>query len=417
MFPYLKSLAMQGRRFLALVLSLCLTLLSSDWSLIYAQVSPAWAAPLNLPQLQWAPPESLGKVTDYFNADASSGKRVILIQDLHAHYGVQKNIAGILEFLSRTPFSLAVEGAQGDIDTSFLARYPESPLKRETLDYLMREGELTGMEYFAAMHGMPHLLFGVEDERYYSAHRDLFRHTFHDRTTLVGMLRGIEIDLKILRPSLYGPALTMWQNKLDAFDKGQLSAPEFINLLTPHATADQLQDFPSLKAFLQNGGTNAAQPERWHQLTTDFLAQVQDRLSVAEKATLALLAKKEGTNAYYAYLRDLIYQHDLFIAVPLELAKHLEYLHTVQTSGFDRVLQEAEELAYRTKQHLARTQQEKDFVQVEHDLALLLKIADLQATEYEIEAFAPRLNALPRYAIRFSCITSLKRSMKRLFTT
>jgi len=54
---------------------------------------------------------------------------VILIQDLHAHYGVQKNIAGLLDFLSNKlsssnsphrpiapspplPFALAVEGHQ-----------------------------------------------------------------------------------------------------------------------------------------------------------------------------------------------------------------------------------------------------------------------------------------------------------------
>src|ERR1700687_3604105 len=122
-------------------------------------------------QYELAPPSSLGWVVDYYNASreqrvpSNESKRittplVILIQDLHAHYGVQKNIAGILEFLTRKlsspeatqqssspavtgrgsinnmmdprqghsgvtasglPFALAVEGASGPIDSSVLA--------------------------------------------------------------------------------------------------------------------------------------------------------------------------------------------------------------------------------------------------------------------------------------------------------
>src|SRR5690348_14245834 len=60
-------------------------------------------------QLKLAPPASLGTVVDYFASEGvregeSAGTRkplVILIQDLHAHYGVQKNISGILDFLSK----------------------------------------------------------------------------------------------------------------------------------------------------------------------------------------------------------------------------------------------------------------------------------------------------------------------------
>src|ERR1700749_12555 len=59
-------------------------------------------------QFRLIPPTQLGRVSDYFDAPGSrlqapglsEAPLVILIQDLHAHYGVQKNIAGLLEFLS-----------------------------------------------------------------------------------------------------------------------------------------------------------------------------------------------------------------------------------------------------------------------------------------------------------------------------
>jgi hypothetical protein len=76
----------------------------------------------------------------------------------------------------------------------------------------------------------------------------------------------------------------------------------------------------------------------------------------------------------------------------LELAKHLEYLHTAQTMGFDRVTYEAQELAFKIKMRVSQNSAERDLIQVAHDLALLLKIADLQATDYEVHSFSPRIN-------------------------
>src|SRR5690242_20467373 len=101
-----------------------------------------FASPSNIPQFQLQPPGQYGRIVDYFNATVqSNGNKgaiknsaisndatplVILIQDLHAHYGVQKNIVALLDFLNNAllsrhpnravpitpsiPFALAVEG-------------------------------------------------------------------------------------------------------------------------------------------------------------------------------------------------------------------------------------------------------------------------------------------------------------------
>ena len=156
------------------------------------------------------------------SAPSQTSKLVILIQDLHAHYGVQKNIAEILNFLTKKlskdqqkgiPFALAVEGAEGPIDTSVMARFPDQKIKREALDYLMREGELTGMDYFAAMQGVPKLLVGVEGSRYYNAIANCSAETLENRTKLVEMLRGIQADINTLRPSVYSHALATYPRK------------------------------------------------------------------------------------------------------------------------------------------------------------------------------------------------------------
>src|SRR5665213_204710 len=92
------------------------------------------------------------------------------------------------------------------------------------------------------------------------------------------------------------------------------------------------------------------------------------------------------------FQKNLIYSHQLFLSVPGGLAKYLEYLHVVQTSGLDSVVSQAHELAFHVQRGLCNTQDEKDLTQVEHDLSLLIKVADLQATQDDIRAFVPHLN-------------------------
>ena len=179
--------------------------------------------------------------------------------------------------------------------------------------------------------------------------------------------------------------------------------------------------------------------EKIRSATADFLTQIQGNLTAEEKANLKTLAKNSGTAPYYLYLRELVYKKQLFMAVPPELAQYMEYIHTAQTMGMDRVTHEARELAFRIKLGLAHSTADShnsrfatrqirntadsqtsgnpsgpsyanpslanpqsanltsanpasDLVQVQHDLDLLLRLADLQATEYEVRDFAPRLN-------------------------
>jgi len=249
------------RRFLALILSFSLL----------ATSLPAQAAPTD-PLSKLTPSSRIGFITDHFGGQP----KVILIQDLHAHYGAQKNIAKLLEFFDSRlrdsviprvrkgdstlrnsgisespPFALAVEGAEGPIDLSPLVGtvpgLPEglSPaLRNEALDYLMREGELTGMEYFAITHNQPHLLQGVEDFRYYNTHRELFRQTYEKREKLVLRLTAIQRDLQDLRPKVYSPELRKLIEKGGAFWEEADEITHFMKKL-------ELATTPEAKALLQ----------------------------------------------------------------------------------------------------------------------------------------------------------------------
>src|SRR5205823_4745517 len=104
------------------------------------------------------PPTRLGFVDSYFQG--ATKEPVILIQDLHANYGVQKKIMGLLQFLEpRTAsngrsMTVGVEGAWGDIDLSFLKSY-DLKVRQAVGDVLLKNAESSGMEQFSILSPQP----------------------------------------------------------------------------------------------------------------------------------------------------------------------------------------------------------------------------------------------------------------------
>lgn len=298
-------------RFISLFLSFALVATSVQWS---DALQPT-AFNLN-------PPSSLGFLIDRYSPAGPQdllAPKVVLIQDLHAHYGVQKNIAGILEFLqkklssyatqSAPPFVLAVEGAQGPLDSSALAHFPKDPFKEPALDYLMRQGELTGMEYFAALEGHSHLLVGVEDQRLYELHRKLFRNTYSKRQRLIQALQSVQTDIRSLRRVYYSREMFQVQKRWEAYQAGRLS-------------------------------------------------------------------------------------HETFVRKMMVLAKRFSISLTAQSAKSNDAYFQAKSITQKIKSGLSRKAHPKaqDLVRVEEDLDLLLHVVQLQATESDVEAFAPRLH-------------------------
>src|SRR5688572_14690585 len=129
------------KKLLSVLLSSSLIWTSADLAQAAAVAGEAFIAPSNLPQFRLIPPSQLGWISDYYNApvskNASNGPLVILIQDLHANYGVQKNISDMLDFLrtrlsntsSQLPFSLLMEGASGPVDLRLMANFPDAKVK------------------------------------------------------------------------------------------------------------------------------------------------------------------------------------------------------------------------------------------------------------------------------------------------
>jgi len=172
----------------------------------------------------FTPPQSLGYVTGYFQG--TTDKPVILIQDLHANYGVQKKIMGILEFLQPNvasegkPMILGIEGAWGDVNIDWFRR--KSLKVRETAgDFLLKHSVVQGMELFAGLSEKPVRMVGVENPKDYLLHRHLFEKSLKARLELASIVDKMRRNILSSKDKAPRALRQLWQME-DAYRAGKL---------------------------------------------------------------------------------------------------------------------------------------------------------------------------------------------------
>ncbi|MBA7531235.1 hypothetical protein ES705_23446 [subsurface metagenome] len=118
------------------------------------------------PQNLFTVPSQYGTVKEIHTQGSSNkpqgmGNRLIIhIQDAHSSPEAQLNSANILKYLqngiareSTLPLLICVEGSSGVVDTTLLSSFPEKKIKEEVASEFLKEGKITGEEYFAIIKG------------------------------------------------------------------------------------------------------------------------------------------------------------------------------------------------------------------------------------------------------------------------
>lgn len=216
----------------SLAILLNLTLVGTS----FADVGMAGAAaPAAMPDFVKAltPPEQLGYITDSFQGNTD--KPVILIQDLHANYGVQKKILGLLKHFQTLiaggrSMTVGVEAAWGDIDTSSLKAEHSPQVVSAASDFLMKNAEFSGMDDFALTSPTPVHLVGIDNPDDYLVQVNQYRASIEARLALarkVKVLRDAVIQSKGEAPL----ALRHLWKIADSFHAGKIDLEELAKKL------------------------------------------------------------------------------------------------------------------------------------------------------------------------------------------
>jgi len=201
-------------------------------SVILCSIPAGAASPAAAPMPDFVkaltPPETLGYVDSYFKGE--SDHPVVLIEDLHANYGVQKKIRSILEFMqpltapTGRPMILGIEGAWGNVNLDFVRSEPMK-IRRADSDFLLKNSEISAMEHFAALSESDVHLVGIDDPEDYIVHTQLFRESLAARLSLAQKTDKLREAINSSKGDAPQALRRIWRLE-ESFHLGQIDLPE-----------------------------------------------------------------------------------------------------------------------------------------------------------------------------------------------
>jgi len=204
-------------------------------------VQPAQAALSNpVAFAQLIPPSSMGELTASFskNASANAVPDVVVIEDLHFNYSVQKNIARLLELLAAKKVlgaRIAVEGTAGPVDNSLLSEMVSPQQRLELSDFLLRNGQITGTQFYSIMSQQPKLLEGIEDPLYFQANRAIFQKSYDARQQAVRRIHDLTARLSTLTSVYYSKSVRASERLRKDFEAGKLGLEDYWKAISAKA--------------------------------------------------------------------------------------------------------------------------------------------------------------------------------------
>lgn len=370
----------------AISLLTCVFFATTD--ILKAELSVAMPVPTSASSVQSGTPVSqveipsaLGELVRAYQGN--SKQIVVIVQDAHANYEAQKNIAGILSHLAdknglRT---VNVEGAEGYLYHSFLSAYPSEEARRAMADYFMKEAKLTGPEYAAIVDRPDLKLFGVEEETLYLENRKVFLEALdykgQDEVVLAGIRKLLEsIGKKIFSKDLYD--LIKRGEDFRRESKNLMAFIEFLSQFAGRFGVD-LTVYAQISQFLNlnqiHGGMNEIEAEKESALLAAALksssavpagsAEGKDKF-----ASLALEAKKQGLDL-------TAYPQAKLVLESLEIQKNIDV----------RLFDEVEKLNKALRAKLLQTDDEKVLEGLFRLLEIYEKIFDFSLTRDDADYF------------------------------
>ncbi|MCS7151841.1 MAG: 4-alpha-glucanotransferase [Endomicrobia bacterium] len=144
-------------------------------------------------------PYRLGRIVEKYNN--GNNVSVVLIQDLHCHPEVQKNIFEIIKLLDEKfdVEKIFVEGApKTKVETILFSSISDKSLQKLTLDNLLNSGLISGAEYYEALYTTGKL-YGIEDWEVYLANYERIKKLLQEKYKNLENLNILSNKVKMLK--------------------------------------------------------------------------------------------------------------------------------------------------------------------------------------------------------------------------
>ena len=206
-------------------------------------------------------PEQFGQIEEVFQGAANS-PLVVHIQNVHANYEAQVNIKNILNHLvDQYQFSLIqLEGAISKLDPAILQPSYLKEANLKLVDFLMREGRITGADAYAVETDKPVELYGIEDYSLYMENLKMFKAIYKHQEDLKPYFDEVHRLILSVGPKLLKPEQLDFTRKTEEFSTDKIDLMDYLvymnklsekNKLVSLNELAEMVDYPNLTRLMR----------------------------------------------------------------------------------------------------------------------------------------------------------------------
>lgn len=255
-------------------------------------------------------PARFGEVIDLFKGNLN--KTVIHIRDAHCDYSAQNSISGIIGYFRDTygVDLVALEGGSGDYDLSVFTDIKDVELREKVADYFVRQGEVSGAEFYAINNPEKVTLYGIEEPALYVENLKAYRDSLKFKDKALVILKSMAEKISKQKDRIYPSDFRELDKKIRFFKEDKIGFEEYAAAIAAYAEKHNIDmsEYPNVTRFYDvmdhENGINMKEAERERNILIDLLNK---RLS--KKYLEELVAKTVEFNdgnmpaeEYYAHL-------------------------------------------------------------------------------------------------------------------
>ncbi len=375
---------------------LAMALAAACFSSLMALSTKAYA---NVPKV----PEEWGSITQSHPLDPSieSPPTLFIIQDAHANYSAQKNLAHILEFLI-TQHSLHyvfVEGGQGNVTLNELRQWGDLAVRQEIAEENLKSGMFTGEEYLTVASDLDFEVWGIEDPQLYEQNYLLHKQVTTSQQKPLQQLGSLQQTIEQLQQALFSETLQQFVIQEAAFDSGHKNLDQFVVALKEaltnleHAEAFSAEVYPEFwKLLLSQEYQSQIQLDQVKQQQKQLAATIVREQGDAGKQKIQQLAqdfksKKIDKAGFYRTLIELAEHTSIDLSASDQLQLYTEQLELNQELSPKRLWEELNQIRQSLKWALAQETSQRQLIDIMQRMDKLKRLAELKWTSADYDAY------------------------------
>ncbi|MFA4990996.1 MAG: hypothetical protein WC569_00245 [Candidatus Omnitrophota bacterium] len=346
-------------------------------------------------------PETTGKVIEVYEAQGADQKArkplVVHIQDLHTNPEASFNLAGILEILIKD-YDLGLvcsEGAEGEVDTSSVAGFPDPEVREKTARLFVESGELTGEEYLSITKYPELPIWGIEDKGLYFENIAEFNKIMEYSADSQFVIDQVKSALEELKPKMYSSELLKIDAKEKEYERAKLGTNEYLNYLLALVGDMDISGFKNIAILKESlDFEKTIDQEKIKNDSQDLLARLQAVLTEKDNKseTETLLAKaslfkdqKISPYSFYGYLDELAQRHLTDeLSDFQDVRRFLAYLRKANSLDAVKLFNEIEDLASQIKDSLSENSDQRFLSKALRHIKILDSFFNLRLSNEEL---------------------------------